>query len=487
MKRLTRRSFMKSSIAAGAGLALAKPFSRARGANDAVRVGVMGINGRGGSHIQAFDDMSGVRMAALCDVDTKVLARRAKPFKDKNQPVDTYVDIRKLLEDRNIDAISIATTNHWHSLGTVWACQAGKDVYVEKPVSHNISEGRKLIQAAKKYNRIVQAGTQNRSDTGMIPAMKYIHSGKLGKILYVHGLCYRRRKSIGKVDGPQSIPEHIDYNLWTGPAPLGPLRRKNLHYDWHWCWPTGNGDIGNQGPHETDMCAWALQKTELPKRVISIGGRFGYDDDANTANTQLAIFEYDDAPIIFEVRGLPKNKEMQDAMDAYLGIRVGIIIKCENGYFAGGRGGGWIYDNDGGKVKHFPGDGGRGHHQNFIDAVRSRKTSELRADVLKGHICAGLSHMANISYRLGQNSTPEAAAEAIRDNKYALERFAQIQKHLMLNDVDITKTGITVGPMLEMDPKTERFIGDGQYSTARWANDMLTRRYRKPFVVPDKV
>jgi hypothetical protein len=321
----------------------------------------------------------------------------------------------------------------------------------------------------------------------MIPAMEYVHSGKLGKIHYVHGLCYRRRRSIGKVAGPQPIPEHIDYDLWTGPAPLGPLRRKSLHYDWHWVWPTGNGDIGNQGPHETDLCAWALQKTELPRRVVSVGGRFGYVDDANTPNTLLTVFEYDDAPIIFEVRGLPKNKEMQDAMDVCLGIRVGIIIKCENGYFAGGRGGGWIYDNDGGKIKQFPGDGGGGHQQNFIDAVRSRKRSDLRADIVKGHVCAGLSHMANISYRLGQNSAPEAAIEALQNNKYAVKRFEDIQKHLLRNDVDISKTGITVGPMLEMNPRTERFVGKGEYSITRFANDMLTRRYREPFVVPDKV
>ena len=492
MKKLNRRDFMKSSVVAAAGVSLASCATetvktRIRGTNEDVRLAICGIRGQGNYNIDNFRKIEGVRIVALCDPDRKILADRAKKFTDVNETVDTYTDVRKLLDDKNIDAIVIATPNHWHSLIAIWACQAGKDVYVEKPISHNISEGRKLIEATKKYNRIVQAGTQNRSDTGMIPAMKYVHSGKLGKILYVHGLCYRRRKSIGKVDGPQPIPGHIDYNLWTGPAPLGPLRRKNLHYDWHWCWPTGNGDIGNQGPHEMDLCAWALQKAELPRRVISIGGRFGYVDDADSANTQLAVLEYDNAPIIFEVRNLPKNKDMQDAMDECLGIRVGIIIKCENGYFAGGRGGGWVYDNDGGKIKHFPGDGGRGHHQNFIDAVRSRKRSELRADILKGHICAGLSHMANISYRLGQNSTPETALEAIQDHRYASERFEQIQKHLLLNDVDIAKTGITVGPMLEMDPKTERFVGDGEYSTARWANDMLTRRYRTPFVVPDKV
>ncbi len=478
---------MKSSVVAAAGISLASCKTRIRGANEDIRVAICGIRDKGNNHIDDFRKLDGVRIVALCDPDRKILADRAKKFTDVNETVDTYTDVRKLLDNKNIDAIAIAAPNHWHSLMAIWACQAGKDVYVEKPISHNISEGRKLIHAAKKYNRIVQAGTQNRSDTGMIPAMEYIHGGKLGRILYVHGLCYKRRRSIGKVDGPQPIPGHIDYDLWTGPAPLTPLRRRRLHYDWHWVWPTGNGDIGNQGPHEMDLCAWALQKTELPRFVISIGGRFGYVDDADTPNTQLAIFEYADAPIIFEVRGLPKSKDMKGAMDAHLGIRVGVIIKCENGYFAGGRGGGWVYDNDGNKIKHFPGDGGRGHQQNFIDAVRSRRRSELRAGILKGHICAGLSHMANISYRLGQNSTPEAAAEAIRDFKYAPKHFERIRKHLLLNDVDLAKTGITVGPVLEMDPKTERFIGDGQYSTARWANDMLTRRYRTPFVVPDKV
>jgi len=269
MKGLTRRAFTKSSLAGGVALALS-PYSRVLGANNDIRVAVVGFKSQGSNHIKYFSRIPGVRVVALCDVDTAFTDREVKKFKEKNEKVDTYVDVRKLLEDKNIDAIITATPNHWHSLVTIWACQAGKDVYVEKPASHNIREGRKMVEAARKYNRIVQVGTQRRSDEGLAQAFEYIKQGNLGRVLRARCYYYSPRGPIGKVDGPQPIPETVNYNLWTGPAPMAPLMRKNLHYDWHWQWPYGNGDLGNNGIHFLDTCRWALGYSHLAPRVISL-------------------------------------------------------------------------------------------------------------------------------------------------------------------------------------------------------------------------
>jgi predicted dehydrogenase len=354
---------------------------------------------------------------------------------------------------------------------------------VEKPISHNVWEGRKAVEAARKHGRIVQGGTQNRSDVGFREAVEYIQQGNLGRILWAHGLWFKMRPSIGRVDGPQKVPEHIDYNLWTGPAPLKPLMRERLHYDWHWFWDTGNGDMANLGVHQIDDCVWAIGQSGLPRRVISIGGRFGYTDDAETPNTQMAIFDYEPAPIIIEVRGLPRAKGVR-GMDSYRGVRSGNIIQCENGYFAGGRGGGWAYDNDGKKIRQFKGDGGGGHQANFIQAMRSRKVSDLHADVLEGHYSAALCHIANISHRLGRKSSPEQVKQAVGDNQEALETFKRFEKHLAANEVDIEKTPLVLGPWLKIDSGTEKFVGDSPLGRA---NELLKRNYREPFVVPDKV
>jgi len=476
MKRITRRDFVKSSVAAS--ISLAMPFSRARGANNDIRVAVVGIRSQGSNHIKWFSQIPGVRVVAICDTDKEFLDREEKKFKDRNEKVDTYVDYRKLLEDKNIDAIITATPNHWHALVTVWACQAGKDVYVEKPVSYNIWEGRKMVEAARKYNRIVQAGTQNRSDEGLQEALQYIKQGNLGKILLARCFYYGARSSIGKVDGPQPIPESVDYNLWTGPAPLVPLMRKNLHYDWHWVWSTGNGELGNNGIHFIDVCRWALGQTGLAPRVMSIGGRFGWDDDGQTANTHIVILDYEPAPIIFEVRNLPR-KTGDSAMDHYREIRLGSLIQCEHGYFAGG----WAYDNDGKKIRQFKRSGGGGHHANFIKAVRSRKVSDLNADILEGHLSTALCHMGNISHRLGQASLRQQILEAVKTNREMTDSFERFQEHLLANEIDLKKTPIILGPWLTMDSAKEKFIG--QFSER--ANKLVSRKYREPFVVPEEV
>ena len=478
MKGLTRRAFTKNTLAGGAALAIA-PYSRVLGANNDIRVAVVGFKSQGSNHIKYFSRIPGVRVVALCDVDKAFIDREVKKLKEQNRRVDTYVDVRKLLEDKNIDVIITATPNHWHSLVTVWACQAGKDVYVEKPVSHNIWEGRKMVEAARKHNRIVQAGTQRRSDEGIAAAFEYIKQGKLGRVLCARCYYYSPRGPIGKVNGPQPIPESVNYNLWTGPAPMAPLMRKNLHYDWHWQWPYGNGDLGNNGIHFIDTCRWVLGYSHLAPRVISFGGKFLWDDDRQTPNTQVAFYDYKPAPIIFEMRNLPRKKG-DSAMDVtYRRIRTYMVIECEGGYYAGG----WAYDYNDKKIKQFKVSGGGSHHANFIKAVRSRKVSDLNADILQGHLSTALCHMGNISYRLGQTASRDDVIESVKSTKELPDAFERFQEHLLQNVVDVQKTPRILGPWLTMDSDAERFTGEFSYQ----ANKHLSRKYRDPFVVPERV
>jgi predicted dehydrogenase len=457
----------------------ARFWAQAPGANDAIRVAVVGFNGQGGSHISAFSGMKGVRVVALCDVDEKVLQTAAKRFQDRNQPIETYTDVRKLLENKEIDAISTATPNHWHALISIWACQAGKDVYVEKPVSHNVWEGRQIVEAARKYNRIVQTGTQCRSNPGIQEAMQFLHEGKLGKIKVSRGLCYKRRASIGKTEGPQPVPESIDYDLWTGPAPLTPLRRKRLHYDWHWVWPTGNGDLGNQGIHQMDLARWALKVDTLSPKVFSVGGRLGYEDDGGTPNTQIVFHDYGNVMLIFEVRGLPAQTG-SSKMDSYRGASIGVVVDCEDGHMViPSYSSATAFDKEDKVIKKF--DGSASHHANFIKAVRSRKHTDLNADILEGHLSSALCHTGNISYRLGKQLLPEEIRDAVQGNSDAFEACQRAYEHLQANEVDLQATRATLGMFLEMDVRTERFINNDQ------ANKLLTREYRAPFVLPEKV
>jgi len=479
MTRTTRRRLLRGTLSAGAaGMLAASSYRRVLGANDDVRIGVVGFRGKGGGHIKAFRKMAGVRVVALCDVDDQVIAGTVKQFDKDNEKVYVYKDVRELLERKDVDAIVTATPNHWHALVTVWACQAGKDVYVEKPVSWSIWEGRKAVEAARKYNRVVQAGTQQRSDEMLPQVWAWLREGHLGKIRCARGFCYKPRGSIGKVTRPTPIPDDIDYDLWSGPATMVPLWRSRLHYDWHWVWLTGNGDIGNQGIHQMDVCRWALGDPDLAPRVVSIGGRFGYDDDGETANTQVVFFDYKPAPLVFEVRGLPEKKGSK-TMPNYKGVRIGEVIECEGGYFAGG----WAYDNDGKKVKQFSRDKGRQHQPNFVKAVRSRKPEDNKADILKGHLSSALCHMGNVSHRIGERMSADKVAKAVADHPFLAEAYERMLQHLEANEVDLKTTPITLGPRLEMDPKTERFTGE----KSKMANLLLKRNYREPFVVPEEV
>ena len=483
MENVTRRDFIKNSAATVVLSTLpGSVWAQVAGANDRIRVAIIGVRKKGIEHIKAFREIPGVQVAALCDVDTQFLDPEARKLQDLNETVDTYIDFRKVLDDKNIDAVVLSVPDHLHAMMTVWSCQAGKHVYVEKPASYGLWEGRKMIEAARKYDRIVGVGSQNRSDDGLLAFAQHLKEGHLGKVRFARAISYNVRTSIGKVNGPQSIPPTCDYNLFQGPASMTPLMRENLHYDWHWCWPTGTGEIGNLGAHVLDDCRWITGISELPPRVMSLGGRFGYDDDGETPNTQIAYYDYADIPVIYEIRGLPAASG-SDSSDHYRGVRFGMVIQCEDGYFAGGRGGGWTYDNKHTKIKHFPGDGGGTHQANFIDVLRSGKRGDLRADISEGHISAGLCHLANISYRLGRKQSVGESNGLLSENEMIDDSCQRLLAHLQANNIDLVKTPLTVGPMLSWNNRTERFENEG----SDWANMLLSRNYREPFVVPDGV
>ena len=494
MPQFTRRSFLKSTAAAAAGVALsARSWSQIAGANGDVRVAVLGLHGRGKDHLKSLAKCRGARVVALCDPDSAVLVAAKRLVQGK---VETFADLRKLLESPNIDAITIATPNHWHSLAGIWACQAGKDVYVEKPVSHNVWEGRQLVAAAKKHNRVMQAGTQIRSGEGLQEAVAWIRAGNLGPIKVSRGFCYKRRDSIGKVPLPPPPPPTVNLDLWCGPAPLAVPHRAKFHYDWHWQWPTGNGDVGNQGIHQMDVARWFLGESTLPRRTLSIGGRFGYVDDGETPNTQVILHDYATAPLIFEVRGLPASAgrsaaradaklggaeaaaALANTMDRYRGVSIGNVVECEGGalitsnYFTAEA-----YDRDGKLIREFKGTDR--HMQNFIDVVHSRRTADLYGDVGEGNISSALCHLGNISHRVGRTALQPEIAEKIRGNSAFAEAYDRMAEHLGRNNVDLKTTPAVLGMPLDVDVVAERFTG----ADAEAANALLRREYRAPFVV----
>ncbi|MHC4462277.1 MAG: Gfo/Idh/MocA family oxidoreductase [Planctomycetota bacterium] len=486
MKHITRRDFVKRSIAVGAGLTLASPFSRVRGANDDIRVAVVGINGRGGSHIGAFDKMDGVRLAGLCDVDRRVLESKARRFKDRNIPVETYVDIRKLLDNKNIDAISIATTNHWHSLATIWACQAEKDVYVEKPASHNVFEGRKCVEAAEKYKRIVQHGTQNRSNSGWARQVAAIASGKYGKLLVSKAYASKVRWSIG-FKPIKEPPEHVDFNIWLGPARNQPYHDNLVHYNWHWFWNFGNGEIGNQGVHQMDIARWAIPGGTLPKSVMSMGGRWvnstegrrPFTDQAQTPNCQLTVMDFGGPLLVFEVIGL-NNRTGVDGKK--YPTKVDNEFYLEEGAIKGGK----FYPKGSNKseglvkvdVEMGPGN----IFENFIHCMRSRKRDKLHADITEAHPSSACCHLGNISYRLGEQVSGTIRPNVLDKHEEVAKSWETINKTVKGTlGLDISKSTYQLGPMLRFNPETERFVRN------RRANRLLTRPYREPFVVPKQV
>jgi len=489
MAPISRRQLVSGAAAGAAflGLPAIKPLSAGQRwrPSEELRVAVIGIRGRGRSHIEGLRKQEGVSVVALCDADRDVLAREAARFEERGESVDTYVDLRHVMDRDDIDIVATATPNHWHALISIWACQTGKDVYVEKPVSHNIWEGRQMVVAAEKYGRIVQTGTQSRSSQAIAEAIAWVRAGNIGRIEWAQGLCYKPRTSIGKVDGPQTPPASVDYDLWIGPAPMKPLTRRQLHYDWHWVFDTGCGDLGNQGIHQVDLCRWGLGESALAPRVLSVGGRVGYDDDANTPNTQFVFLDYPEAPLMFEVRGLPKDKASQSSgwggnMDRVDGVGIGAFLHCEGGKLKIPNYSSAIaYDADGQELQRWS--GSTDHFVNFIEAVRSRDAGHLNSDITEGHISSALCHQGNISYHLGTKAGPEEIRASLSGSGVASETFERMLAHLERNEVQLDVEELTAGRLLEFDPVRERFIGDVE------ADRLLTREYRAPFVVPAEV
>jgi len=464
----TRRKFLaQSTVFATFAISGTKSSGKIIGANERVNVAVCGIKGRGASHIGGHGRQKNVTISHLVDPDSRLFEGRKKfvQSKFKNTP-DCVQDVRKVLDNKEVDVISIATPNHWHSLMSIWACQAGKDVYVEKPLSHNLFEGRKLVEAAQKYKRIVQHGTQNRSLRKWSDLAKEVASGKNGKLEVALGTCHKRRGSIGFKD-TKNPPSELDFDVWTGPAAKEDFHDNLVHYNWHWFWNYGNGDIGNQGVHQMDIARWMIPGAVWPKSVICFGGRFGYKDQAETANTQLAIFDYGESLLVFDVRGLSGKSNMGVSNHVYFDKNA----KQKNTASHGLKG---IKDPlaDRGKVDIF---------ENFIEAVRNRKEEHLDAHVYEGHVSSGLCHLANVSYRLGEKSSFNKKNKSFGSNKKGYEYFERMQEHLKENGLDLKETDYIVGRNLEFDAKTETIKGDDE------ANALLSRNYRSPYIVPEKV
>ena len=455
----SRRSFIKKTALGATGITLsasalgmsAKSYNSIIGANDRINMSVIGVRGQGNGHLKRWAGMAkdkNVFLKTICDVDENLFDERVEEIgKIQGEKPGTQVDMRKVFEDQDIDAVSIATPNHWHALATIWAVQAGKDVYVEKPSSHNVWEGRQMIEAANKYNKIVQVGFQNRSIPNVRKAMQSLHNGVIGEVYMAKGLCYKPRGSFGASEN-SAPPAGLHYDMWLGPAKWRPYNEKRGHYNWHWHWNTGNGDTGNQGPHQFDIARWGLNKDEHPVRIQSSGGYYKYKDcSQETPNTQSSVLEYEDGKILqFETRGLDTNGEGK------FNVKIGNIFYGTDGYMEV-NGSKWATylgkKGEPGPSSEAAGDaektseylaapGGGGHYANFIAAVRSRNKADLTCEIYEGFHSSALPQLANISYRLG-------------------------------------------GTSLDFNPTTEKFINN------EGANDMLTRQYREPFVVPDKV
>jgi predicted dehydrogenase len=424
----SRRTFV---FGAGGVFASHLAASRALSANGKVRVAVLGANGRGRDHIQGIMNQPDAEVVTLCDPDLDIANRAAAMFEKRyNRKPSIVQDLRKVFDDKDIDAVTIATPNHWHSLATIWACQAGKDVFVEKPGSHNVFEGRKMVEAAHKYKRIVQHGVQLRSSEAIREAVGLLRKGVIGEVYMSRGLVFRWRPSIGN-RGPEPVPANLNYDVWTGPAQMEPFSRRIVHYNWHWTWNYGNGDVGNQGIHETDLCMWGLGVDTLPTKITAMGGKFTFDDDKQTPEILTTLFHYPEKKklIQFEVRHWCTNLEDGVGVgNIFYGTEGYMVVKGYDAYevFLGQK-------REKGPARRAGGD----HYANWIKAVRSRNVEDQHGPVETAHLSSALAHLGNISFRLGR--------------------------------------------VLTFDPLKEKFVGDKE------ADAMLTRKYRAPYVVQAKV
>ena len=494
MQNYSRRRFIEDALFSSAILAtasLGNPMSvRAQtkntSSNEKLGVMIVGCGGRAGDHINGDLADERVRILYVCDPDVSHAENRAKLIEEKaGYRPKVVADLREALSDPALDIVSCATVNHWHALCGVWSMQAGKHVYIEKPICHNIHEGKALIACAKKYGVMCQVGSQCRSHKAVQEAFDFARNGGVGEIKLTRGLCYKRRKSIGAL-GRYSVPKNVDYNLWSGPAPIiDPPTRPNFHYDWHWQRLYGNGDLGNQGPHQTDIARTFLGVDEFPSSVISYGGRLGYQaerkddsyvDAGDTANTEVSIYNYADGKtLVFETRGL----ETKD----YLGAKIGVIAHGSEGYLVQVQYDYCVaFDKDLKKIKEFK--GGGNHFRNFVDAVLNNDYASLNADARCGHLSASLSHLGNISYYLGEDNKVSVteAKKIVADipgNDDNLDTLNRTIEHLESNGVDLDKYPLSMGRMLKVDPATESFVDDAE------AKRMESREYRGEFVVPD--
>lgn len=488
MTSLGRRSFLKAGVAAAGAVAaprfIASAWAQPVGANGAIRVAVVGLNQKGAQHVVEAAKVPGVRIAALCDVDPRILAREVEALKPSGARVRATTDFRELLSWPDIDAVILATSNHWHALQTIWACQAGRDVYVEKPVCHTVWEGRMMVAAAARHRRIIQTGTQSRSDPGLIDAVRYVQEGHLGRLQWIHAVTFRRRDSIGR--RPPWYPDWLDYNLYCGPAAMKPLRRNALHYDWHWVWSTGDGDLANVGVHYMDIARWFAGDPPFPSRILSFGGRFARDDAGETPNSQLAVYDAD-VPIFLETRGLTAEPGVR-YMDNVRGVRRGVIVQCEHGYYAGHIGGA-IYDNDGKRMKVLPGDGGGSHLANFFAAVRSRRAHDLAAPIETGFASSACSLLGNVSCRVGRPARPEEIATVLERFPPAGRILENMREHLARHGIDLEKTPHALGPWLEIDAASGEILGLEPASDDRLelARALWKGTHRPPFVFPPEV
>jgi len=476
MGRINRRRFLEEALLAAAAatagssrvLMAVEKAKQSRSPNERLSVAVIGVRGRGGDHARAFDARDDCAVSYICDADTAVGEKVAAGFKGRPKFVQ---DMRRIFEDQSVDVVSIATPNHWHALAAIWAMQAGKDVYVEKPVSHNISEGRRMVQVARRCNRICQGGTQHRSEGGNRAAAQYVRAGKLGQIKLAHVCTYGLRGSIGAA-GAYPAPPSVDYNLWAGPAPMElPVRRKSFHYDWHWFWDWGNGELGNNSVHAVDTMRLIVGLEGLGRGVISYGGRVGLNDCGETPCVHVTIHDFGPMTVVQEVRNLKSAAPRRGA----------ILVVGSEGWLSAGGSRATAYDPDGKLIERLEALPDIDHFDNFIQAVRSRKREEQTAEIHEGHTSTAVVHVANISQRLGQPASPQQiqqALEGLKVHENVVATFQEIRQHLADNGVDIEKTPLTLGPWIGIDSQREKFID------APAADSLLTRDYRKPFVVP---
>jgi predicted dehydrogenase len=476
MSLLSRRQFLEDSMiatAAAAAAAARTPIASAQertpSPSNKVTVAILGCGIRGKQHASALAPFADCDIAYVCDPDRERTAEVDAQLVERNRPQPKQIqDLRVALDDKSVDAVFIATCNHWHALAAIWAMQAGKDAYVEKPVSHNVSEGRRIVQVARKTGRMCQGGTQYRSSGANAAAVEYMRQGKLGEVKLARSIVYGGRGSIGG-PGTYEIPSSVDYNLWAGPAPMAPLTRPKFHYDWHWVWDTGSGELGNNNVHSLDICRWGLGVTGLGRSVISYGGRLGYTDAGQTPNTQVCIFDFGEKTIVSETRGLKTGPFRPN-------LKGSTIFEGTKGIIAGSS----LFDLDGKLVSTFDGKS-ENHFANFLAAVRSRRREDLKAEILEGHQSSALCHIGNISWRLGQSVSPaELRAELgkLKVHDDVLETLDRTVQHLRDNRIDLEKTPLALGRLLSLDGQKETFVNNSQ------ANALLSREYRKPFVVP---